>query len=42
MKSIFVDADACPVKDEIIRVAIRNNTMLIWFAMEVSVHIKMI
>ena len=26
MKSIFVDADACPVKDEIIRVAIRNNT----------------
>ena len=26
MKSIFVDADACPVKGEIIRVAIRNNT----------------
>ena len=26
MKKIYVDADACPVKDEIIKVAIRHNT----------------
>ena len=26
MKKIYVDADACPVKEEIIRVAIRHNT----------------
>ena len=25
MKKIYVDADACPVKDEITKVAIRHN-----------------
>ena len=25
MKKIYVDADACPVKDEVTKVAIRNN-----------------
>ena len=25
MKKIFVDADACPVKDEIIKVAVRHS-----------------
>ena len=25
-KKIFIDADACPVKEEVYRIAIRNNT----------------
>ena len=34
MTKIYVDADACPVKNEIERIATRHGLSLIWYATE--------
>jgi len=45
--SIYVDADACPVKDEVLKVAYRHNTPVFlvsnqWMRMEVGPLVKKI